>query len=169
MTELPKLAPSNILVSISGRAKDEKSNGKDGFKRVENPNTRWFRGKGKGKHTDSGKSGASAHHANLTSVEDYDYYYDEDMDGSANAYQVTNDPVDPGSDDGEEGLDCDDDEENDTFSSYAALDDVAVFEPTDLDAIALLADTWNDDLDPDVSAQAYLFFGKDTGKRQSQR
>ena len=27
----------------------------------------------------------------------------------------TNDPVDPGSDDGEEALDYDDDEENDTF------------------------------------------------------
>ena len=40
-----------------------------------------------------------------------------------------------------------------------------------MDAIALLADTWNDDLDPEVSAQlvqasaqAYLSFGKDKGK-----
>ena len=37
--------------------------------------------------------------------------------------------------------------------------------------MALLADTWNDDLDPEVSAQlvqasaqAYLSFGKDKGK-----
>ena len=30
---------------------------------------------------------------------------------SANAYQAHNDPVDPGSDDGEEALDYDDDEE----------------------------------------------------------
>ena len=71
-----------------------KGKGKDGFKRVDNPNARWFRGRGKGKHTGSGKSGASAHHANLTSVKDYDYY-DEHMDESANAYQAHNDPVDP--------------------------------------------------------------------------
>ena len=89
-----------------------KGTGKDGFKRVDNSNTRWFRGKGK--HSGSGKSGASAHHANLTSVEDYGFY-DEDMDESANAYHAHNDPVDLGSDDGEEALDCDDDEENDTF------------------------------------------------------
>ena len=37
--------------------------GKDGFRPVDNLNTRWFRGKGKGKHTGSGKPGASAHHA----------------------------------------------------------------------------------------------------------
>ena len=55
-----------------------------------------------------------------------------------------NDPVDPGSDDGEEALDCHDDEENDTFSSYVALDDVTVFEAAELDATALLADTWNE-------------------------
>ena len=38
----------------------------------------------------------------------------------------------------------DDDEENDTFSSYVALDDVNVFEAAELDAIALVADTRND-------------------------
>ena len=78
-----------------------KGKGKDGFKRVDNSNTRWFRGKGKGKHTGSGKPGASAHHANLISVEGCDYH-DEDMNESANA---------PGRDDGEEALDYDDDEE----------------------------------------------------------
>ena len=36
--------------------------------------------------------------------------------------------------------------ENDTFSSHVALDDVTIFEAAELDAIALLADTWNDDL-----------------------
>ena len=40
-----------------------------------------------------------------------------------------------------------------TFSSNVALDDVTVFEAVESDAIALLADTWNDDLDPEVSAQ----------------
>ena len=49
----------------------------------------------------SGKSGASAHHANFTAVEDYDYL-DEYMDESANAYQAHDDPGDPGSDDGED-------------------------------------------------------------------
>ena len=99
-----------------------------------------FAENGKGKHTGT----------NLTSVEDCDYY-DEDMSESANACQAHNDPVDPGSDDGDEALDCDDDdhddEENDAFSSYVALDDVTVFEAAELDAIALLADTWDNDLD----------------------
>ena len=130
-----------------------KGKGKDGFTRVDNSDTRWFRGKSKGKHTGSGFSGASAHFANFTSVEDYDYY-DEDMDESANAYHAHNDPVDPGSDDGEEALDCDADEENNTFSLCVVLDNVTVFESAELDVIALLADTWDNDLDPEVSAQA---------------
>ena len=67
------------------RENQRRGQGKDGLKRVDNTNTRWFRGKSKGKHTGSGKPGASAHHASLTSVEDYDYYCDEDMDESANA------------------------------------------------------------------------------------
>ena len=89
------------------RVKDERAAEAktDSIKRVNNPNTRGFRGKGKGKHTGSGKSGTSAHDANLTSVEDYEYYV-EDMSESANAYQAhDDDPVDPGSDDGEEGVD----------------------------------------------------------------
>ena len=150
-----------------------KGKGKDGFKRVDNPNTREFCGNGKGKHIGSGKSGASAHHANLTSVEDYDYHYDEDMDESANAYQAHTDPVFPGSDDGEEAPDHDDDEDNDRFSSYVALNDVTVFEAAELDAITLLADTWNDDLDPEVSAQlvqasaqAYFSCGRRKGKEK---
>ena len=49
-----------------------KGKGNDGFKRVDNSNDRWFRGKGKGTHTGSGQSGASAQYANLTSVEDND-------------------------------------------------------------------------------------------------
>ena len=105
--------------------KRTKGKGKDVFKRVDNPDARWFRGKGKSKHTGSGKSGASAHDANL--VEDYDYHYDEDLDESANAYQAKNHPVDPGNDDGEVAPDYDDVEENDTFSSYVVLDDVSVF------------------------------------------
>ena len=90
------------------------------------------------------------------------------MDESANTHQAHNDPVDPGSDDGEEVPDHDDGEENDTLSSYVALDDVTFFEAAELDAIALLADTWDDNLDPDVSAQlvhSLPSFGKDKRKR----
>ena len=43
-------------------------------KRVDNSNNRGFREKDKGQHTGKGKPGASAHHANLTSVEDYDFF-----------------------------------------------------------------------------------------------
>ena len=153
MTELPKPSSSNIHVSASDGQRRTKGKGKDGFKRVDNSNTRWFRGKGKGKgkHTGSGKSGASAHHANLTSVEDDDCY-DEDMNESAKPTmtQLTREVM---------TLDCDDDEENDTFSPYVALDDVTVFETAELDAIALLPDTWDVDLDPEVSALR-------TGKRE---
>ena len=55
-----------------------KGKGKDGFKRGDNSNTRWFFGKGKGKHTGSGQSGASAYYANFTSIEDHDY--DDDLE-----------------------------------------------------------------------------------------
>ena len=76
------------------------------------------------------------------------------MDESANAYQAHNDPVDPGSDDGEEAPEYDDGEENDTFSSYDFfIHSCSDVEAAELDAIALLADTWDDDLDPEVSAQ----------------
>ena len=58
-----------------------------------------------------------------------------------------------------------------SFSSYVPLDDVTVLEAAELDAIALLADKWSDDLDPEVSAQlvqasaqAYPSFGKERGK-----
>ena len=40
-----------------------------------------------------------------------------------------------------------------TLFSHVALDDVNVFEAAELDTIALLADTWDDNLDPEVSAQ----------------
>ena len=74
------------------------------------------------------------------------------MNESASASQAHDDPVGPRSDDGEEAVDFDDDEDNDTFSPYVALDDVTVFEAAELHAIALLADTWDDDLDLEVSA-----------------
>ena len=79
----------------------------------------------------------------------------EDMDEIANVYQAHNDPVDPGSDDGEEAPDYDDDEENDTCSSYVALDDVTVFEAAELDAIALLADAVKE---TDCNSRCSLYF-----------
>ena len=137
------------------------------IRHVTGPEPRWFHDKGQ--HTGSEKSGASAYYANFTSVEDYGS--DDEKVELVDASQAHNDPADSGSDVGEEALDCDDDEENDTCSSYVALDDVSVFEAAELDAIALLADTWDNDLDPEVSAQlvqanvqAHLSFGKEKGK-----
>ena len=37
------------------------------------------------------------------------------------------------------------------FTSYVTLDDVSVLEAAEFDAIAHLADTWDNDLDPEVS------------------
>ena len=149
-TELRMLSSFNIHVFTFerfGNARREKA--KTESSRGDNSNTRWFQEKDK--HTGSGKSGAKACYTNFTSAEDY--CHDDDTIELADAYQAPNDPADPGSDIGEEALDCGDDEENDTFPPYVALDDVSVFEAAELDAIALLADTWDNDLDPEVSAQ----------------
>ena len=88
------------------------------------------------------------------------------------AYQAHNDPFNLGSEADEEALDCEDDVEFDNVSSYVSLDDASVLEAAELDAIDLLADTWDNDPDPVVSAQlgaskcTSLFFpvGKE-GKR----
>ena len=122
LTKLLKPSLFNIQVFISEKVSDE---------RGDTPNTRWFRGKDKGKHTNSGKSGTSAHYANYTPVEDYDY--GDDTTEPADAYQADKDPVDTGIDEGEEILDDVDDEENDTFSLYVALDDVTILEAAELE------------------------------------
>ena len=163
LTELQTPSSFNIHVSISEKVKDEqRAKATRGSNVLTVSNTRWFCGKCKGNHTGSEKSGSSAYYANFTSVEDYDY--DDDMNESANACQAHNNPVDPGSDDGEDALHYDDDEENDKFSSCVALDVVTLFAAADLDAIA-----------PDLSAQlvqasaqAYLSFGKEKGKGKGQ-
>ena len=71
----------------------------------------------------------------------------------------------------EEAPHYDNDKENDPFSPNVVLDDVTIFEAAELDAIALLADMWDNDLDPKVSAQlvqasaqAYLSHGEGKGK-----
>ena len=62
------------------RVKDERrAKAKTDSKVLTNQTLVGFEEKGKGKHTGSGTPGASAHDANLISVEDYDYL-DEDMD-----------------------------------------------------------------------------------------
>ena len=72
-------------------------------------------------------SGTSTHHANLTSVEDYDNHYGEDT-----TTQLTQEAM------MEKKLwTLKMMRKNDTFSSYVALDDVTVFEAANLDAIAL--------------------------------
>ena len=55
-------------IPLRGSQRRAKGRGKDGFKRADNSNTRWLRGKGTGKHAGSGNSGTTAHHANLTSL-----------------------------------------------------------------------------------------------------
>ena len=45
-------------IHLRTRQRRTKGKGKNGFKRGDNSNIRWFRGEGKGKHTGSGKSGA---------------------------------------------------------------------------------------------------------------
>ena len=154
LTELPKLSSSNIPVFISGRTKDERRAKAETDSNVSTIRTLVVSAK------EAKASTLAAEHLERvlntrtsSQLKIYDYYYDEDLDESANAYQAHNDPVDPGIDDGEEAPDYDEDEENDTLSSYIALDDDTVYEAAELDAIALLADTWNDDLDPKVSAQ----------------
>ena len=173
LTKLPKPSSFNIHVFISERAEDERrAKAKTDSNVLTIQTLVGFAEKAKANTLAEENLERVPHHANLTSVEDYDYYYDEYMDESENAYQAHDDTVDPGSDDGEEALDNDGDEENETFSSYVALDNVTVFEAAELDAIALLADTWDGDLDPEVSAQvvqasaqAYLSVGKEKGKR----
>ena len=109
--------------------KRAKGKGKDGIKRGDNSNTHWFQEKGK--HIGSENSGANANCGIFTSVEDYGC---EDDTPPGLSLEVTSE---------KKTQDCDDDKENDTFSSYVALDDVTVFEAPGLDAIPLLTDTWD--------------------------
>ena len=84
---------------------------------------------------------------------DEDYGHNDSKVETADANRAHNDSVNPGSEVGEEALDCEDDKKYDMFASYITLDDVSIIEAAELDAIALLADTWDHDLDPEVSAQ----------------
>ena len=125
----------------------------------------------KDKNTRNGKLGASAYYADFTSAEDYGH--NDSKVETAGAYRAHDDSFNPGSEVGEDALDCEDEKKYDMFSSYITLDDLSIFEAGELDAIALLADTWDNDLDPDVGAQlvqpnvrAHLSFGKEKGKSQ---
>ena len=102
-------------------------------------------------NTRNGKLGASAYHADFISAEDYGH--NDSKVETADAYRAHNDPVNLGSEVGKEALDCEDDKKYDMFSSFFTLDDASIFVAAELDAIALLADTWDNDLAPEVSVQ----------------
>ena len=92
----------------------------------------------------------SANYANFTFVEDHGY--NDDKVEKADACQAQNDPVNPGSE-AEDAPNCEDDKKDGMFSPYITLDDASMFEAAEFHAIAHLAYTWDDDLDPGVSAQ----------------
>ena len=129
--------------------KRTKGKGKDGIESNDTINIR--RLQDKDKITRNGKLGASACYADFTFAEDYGHY-DSKVE-TTDAYQAHNDPVNPGSEIGEDALDCEDGQKYDMFSSFVTLDDASIFEAAEFDAIALLADTWDNDLAPEVSAQ----------------
>ena len=84
------LTPSSFHIHVFTSVKvrnERRPKAKTGSNVGDNSNTRWFRGKGKSKHTGSGKSGSSACHANFNSVEDSDY--DDDMNEPADVYSST--------------------------------------------------------------------------------
>ena len=85
------------------------------------------------------------------------------------------DSVNPGSEVGKEALNCEDDEKYDMFSSCITLVDVSIFEAAELDAIALLADAWDNDLGREVSAQLvqanvrpFISFRKEKGESRGE-
>ena len=80
LTELMKPSPFNTHEFTSWKVKNVRKD-KDGFKREDNSNVRWSRGKDKGKHVGSGNSRANAYFANSTSLEDCGC-------SSADAYQA---------------------------------------------------------------------------------
>ena len=82
--------------------KRAKRKGKDGMKSSDNLNIRWLQEKGK--HTGNEKTEGSVYHANFTSAEGNGY--NDDKVGITDAYHAHNDPVNPGSDVGEEALDA---------------------------------------------------------------
>ena len=170
--DFDKVADALIIqhprIHLGERCQRTKGKGKDGIKSNDNFNIRRLQEKDK-KNTRNGKLGASAHHADFTFAEHYGH--NDSKVETADAYRAHDDSVNPGSEVGEEALDCEDDKKYDMFSSKITLDDVSIVEAAGLDAFALPADTWDNGLDPEVSAQlvqanvrAYLFFRKEKGK-----
>ena len=146
--DFDKVADALIIqhprIHLRERRKRAEGQGRDGIKSSDNLNIR--RLQEKDKHTSNGKLGASAHHAGFIFADDYGH--NDSKVETADAYRAHNDTGNPGSDVGEEALDCKDGEKCDMFSSYITLDDASIFEVAEVDAIALLADTWDNDLDP---------------------
>ena len=114
--DLDRVAEALIIqhprIHLRESQRQSKGKGKDGSKRGDTSSTRWFRGKGEGKHTGSGEPGASVYYANFDYTDDYNF--DDDVQEHEDAYQAHNNPVDPGSDDGDEALD-DDEEKRHVF------------------------------------------------------
>ena len=119
-TELPKLSSPNIRVSSSERVKDEqRARARTDSNVLTIQTLVGFAEKAKAKANTLAVGNLERVPTKRTSplLKTTIITMCEDMDESANAYQAHNDPVDPGSDDGEEALDYDDDddEENDVF------------------------------------------------------
>ena len=76
-----------------------------------------------------------------------DYDCDDDAVELADVFQTYTDPADPGSDDGDD-VQHEHDNDDDTSGSYLAVDSVTT--EAELDAIALLVDTWDVDLMSDL-------------------
>ena len=124
LTKLRMLSSVNIHVfTFEKSRKRANGKGKDGIKSGDLLNIR--RLQEKGKHIGNGNFGASACYANFTFAKNYGY--NDDKVEIADAYQAHNDAVNPGSEVGEEALDCEDDKKYDMLSSYVTLDDASVF------------------------------------------
>ena len=166
--DFDKVADALIIqhprIHLRESRKSTKPKGKDGIKSSDNLNIR--RLQEKDKNTRNGKRRANAYRVDSIFAEDYGH--NDSKVETADAYQAQNDPVNPESEADEEALNCEGDKKYDMFSSFVTLDDASIFEATELDATALLADTWDNDLDPQVSAQlvqasvrAYVSFGRE--------
>ena len=107
--------------------------------------SRWSRSKGKGKST--------AYYAEHRTYDDYNN--DDDAVDPVDSYQSYNDPAGPDTDDGDD-VPHEHDDEHDTSSSYIAVDTSNANAAAELDAIALVADTWDVDLMSDLELSAQV-------------
>ena len=170
--DLDRVAEALIIqhprIHLRESQRQSKGKGKDGSKRGDTSSTRWFRGKGEGKHTGSGEPvQVSTTRISITLMITIltTTCRNTKMPIKLTTIRLTLAVT-------TEMKLWTTMRKNDTFSTYVARDDVTAHEAAELDVIALLADTWDNDLDPEVSAQlveatvlqAHLSFGKEQGK-----